>query len=103
MRPYSKEAAISTLSPSCKKKMSFLFTAEKDRGIWVPTPVPLPCKPSALPFELNPLYRKILAKNQLMITFSYTKFNTKSRKNLTLISFKAELIKSKGTSTELSR
>ena len=28
---------------------------------------------------------------------NYTRLNTKTRKNLTLISFKAELIKSKGT------
>ena len=103
MRPYSKEAAISTLSPSCKKKMSFLFTVEKDWRIWVSTPVPLPRKVSALPFELISLYWKILAKNQLMINVSYTTLNTKTRINLTLIGFKAELTKSKGKSTELSR
>ena len=102
MRPYSKEAAISTLSPSCKKKIRFLFKAEKDWRNWVPTPVPLPCKASALPFELIPL-QKILAKNQLMINVSYTTLHTKTRINLTLIRFTAELTKSEGKSIELSR
>ena len=101
MRPYSKEAAISTLSLTCKKKMRFLFTAEKDLKICVPTPVPLPCKASALPFELISLYKKILAKNQLMINVSYTSLNTKTRINLTLIGFKAEITKSEGKSIEL--
>ena len=96
MRPYSKEAAISTLSPSCKKKIRFLFTAEKDWRNWVPTPVPLPWKASALPFELIPLH-------QLMINVSYTTLHTKTRINLTLIRFKAELTKSEGKSIELSR
>ena len=99
MRPYSKEAAISTLSASYKKKISFLFTAEKDWRIWVSTPVTLPCKASALPFELIPL-QQILAKNQLMKNVSYT---TKTRINLTVIGFKAELTKSEGKSIELSR